>query len=128
MMLSKNGYTLVNDFIPLALNSIFLDLILWMISLLTTLSPKELVGLGNTSLTLFCVLSFFAEDQHLHPPTVVANVVGVVTSAWKITGNNTTSLCKSISTWSPPLNKLSNSLAVMSGFSLIVFAPVQLHY
>ena len=127
LMLSKNGYTLVKDFIPLALNSIFLDLILWMISLLTTLLPKELVGLGNTSLTLFLVpLLLCWRSTPTDPPTVVVNDVGPVTSTAKLLGITPPLWARaSLPACPPPLNKLSNSLAVTSLFlaSLIVFAP-----
>ena len=123
LILSKNGYTLVKDFIPLALNSIFLDLILWMISLLTTLLPKELVGLGNTSLTLFLVpLLDCWRSTPTDPLTVVVNVVSPVTSTPKVLGTRPSLAARaSLPACPPPANIFSNSLAVPG---LTVFAAV----
>ena len=77
----------------------FLDLILWTISRLTTLSPKELVSLGNTSLTEFCVPLLLCDSS---TPTSTLDVtckllLGVV-STWKVLG--TTPFLLSRAPWS----------------------------
>ena len=51
--LSKNGYTNPFGFILLATNSMFLLLIVWIMSVETTLSPT--LTLSHLSLTLYCI-------------------------------------------------------------------------